>query len=189
MHKDSDLIPSLPKSTYWLSSVYSFFPSPYTRLQFMRPSQYFLKALIFHALYCAVCSEGLSISTQETCSHFKDPSHISPPQGIFMCVIEKFLFFFYQFCLGIVTLSQHCHFVETCQLFVSLPVFLLIYELFQDRNHFQVLVDQYSALRNSPNTCSVQFSRSVVSDSLQPHGLQHARPPCPSPIPGVYPNS
>ena len=28
---------------------------------------------------------------------------------------------------------------------------------------------------------SVQFSRSVVSDSLQPHGLQHARPPCPSP--------
>ena len=36
---------------------------------------------------------------------------------------------------------------------------------------------------------SVQFSRSVVSDSLQPHELQHARPPCPSPIPGVYPNS
>ena len=35
----------------------------------------------------------------------------------------------------------------------------------------------------------VQFSRSVVSDSLWPHGLQHARPPCPSPIPGVYPNS
>ena len=29
-----------------------------------------------------------------------------------------------------------------------------------------------------------QFSRSVVSDSLQPHGLQHARPPCPSPTPG-----
>ena len=27
---------------------------------------------------------------------------------------------------------------------------------------------------------SAQFSRSVVSDSLQPHGLQHARPPCPS---------
>ena len=36
---------------------------------------------------------------------------------------------------------------------------------------------------------SVQFSRSVVSDSLQPHGPQHARPPCPSPTPGVYPNS
>ena len=36
---------------------------------------------------------------------------------------------------------------------------------------------------------SVQFSRSVVSDSLQPHELQHTRPPCPSPTPRVYPNS
>ena len=37
--------------------------------------------------------------------------------------------------------------------------------------------------------CSVQFSCSVVSDSLQPHGLQHARPPCPSPTPGACWNS
>ena len=37
--------------------------------------------------------------------------------------------------------------------------------------------------------CSVQFSRSVVSDSLWPHELQHARPPCPSPSPGVHSNS
>ena len=36
---------------------------------------------------------------------------------------------------------------------------------------------------------SVQFSRSVVSNSLRPHGLQHARPPCPSPTPRVYSNS
>ena len=36
---------------------------------------------------------------------------------------------------------------------------------------------------------SVQFSRSAMSDSLRPHGLQHARPPHPSPTPGVYPNS
>ena len=36
---------------------------------------------------------------------------------------------------------------------------------------------------------SVQFSCSVVSDSLRPHGLQHARPPRPSPILGVYSNS
>ena len=34
-----------------------------------------------------------------------------------------------------------------------------------------------------------QFSHSVVSDSLQLHGLQHARTPCPSPTPGVYSNS
>ena len=36
---------------------------------------------------------------------------------------------------------------------------------------------------------SVQFSCSVVSSSLWPHELQHARPFCPSPTPGVYPNS
>ena len=36
---------------------------------------------------------------------------------------------------------------------------------------------------------SVQFSHSVVSNSLWPHRLQHTRPPCPSPTPGVYPNS
>ena len=41
------------------------------------------------------------------------------------------------------------------------------------------------------NICisSVQFSRSVVSDSLQPHESQHARPPCPSPTPGVHSDS
>ena len=36
---------------------------------------------------------------------------------------------------------------------------------------------------------SVQFSCSVMSDSLRPHELQHARPPCPSPAPGVHSNS
>ena len=36
---------------------------------------------------------------------------------------------------------------------------------------------------------SVQFNHSVVSSSLQPHGLKHARLPCPSPIPRVYSNS
>ena len=35
---------------------------------------------------------------------------------------------------------------------------------------------------------SVQFSCSVMSDSLRSHELQHARPPCPSPTPGVHPN-
>ena len=36
------------------------------------------------------------------------------------------------------------------------------------------------------NICSVQFSCSVVSDSLRPHRLQHTRLPCPSPTPGVH---
>ena len=36
---------------------------------------------------------------------------------------------------------------------------------------------------------SVQFSCSVMSDSLRPHEPQHVRPPCPSPTPSIYPNS
>ena len=39
------------------------------------------------------------------------------------------------------------------------------------------------------STSSVQFSHSVMSDSLQPHELQHASLPCPSPTPGAYSNS
>ena len=46
--------------------------------------------------------------------------------------------------------------------------------------HFWILYFQFS---------SVQFSHSVMSDSLRPHELQKARPPCPSPAPGAYSNS
>ena len=44
---------------------------------------------------------------------------------------------------------------------------------------------------NTPSVqfSSVQFSRSVVYDSLRPHESQHTRPPCPSPSPGVHSNS
>ena len=42
---------------------------------------------------------------------------------------------------------------------------------------------------NIPWFSSVQFSRSVVSDSLRPHESQHTRPPCPSPTPRVHPDS
>ena len=50
-----------------------------------------------------------------------------------------------------------------------------------DRGAWQVTV--HGVTKNS-----VQFSRSVVSNSLWPHEPQHTRPPCPSPTPGVHPN-
>ena len=46
-----------------------------------------------------------------------------------------------------------------------------------------------SSTKHSVQFSSVQFSRSVMSNSLQPHELQLARPSCLSPAPGVYPNS
>ena len=54
----------------------------------------------------------------------------------------------------------------------------------------KVLLDSY-VLKNRDQGCVLvsQFSRSVVSNSLWPHGLQHARQPCPSPTPGVHSNS
>ena len=46
----------------------------------------------------------------------------------------------------------------------------------------------YSWCLSKTEISSVQFSRSVVSNSLRPHESQHARPPCPSPTPRVHPN-
>ena len=51
---------------------------------------------------------------------------------------------------------------------------------FQALEHFSLDLFKFS---------SVQFSHSVMSDSLWPHESQHARPPCPSPSPRVHPNS
>ena len=51
-------------------------------------------------------------------------------------------------------------------------------------------LDQQRRIRSDINPCQSisQFSHSVVSNSLQPHELEHARPPCPSPTPGFYSN-
>ena len=70
--------------------------------------------------------------------------------------------------------------------------------LIEERNIYLSQVEYYNLGRASQRAwrtvhllevSSVQFSRSVVSDSLQPHESQHARPPCPSPTPRVYPDS
>ena len=66
----------------------------------------------------------------------------------------------------------------------------LTYDLWHKVDHMTydtvILILDVSPPRGSS---SVQFSRSVVSDSLRPHESQHARPPCPSPTPGVHSNS
>ena len=54
--------------------------------------------------------------------------------------------------------------------------------------HIQVYLIFYNAFIIFYRISSVQFSHSIVSYSLWPHESQHARPPCPSPTPGVYSN-
>ena len=73
------------------------------------------------------------------------------------------------------------HVLQRCQLFISWKLKtnqIHIVNILKDQHylHFQQLL-------------TVQFSCSVVSDSLRPHESQHARPPCPSPTPGVHSNS
>ena len=63
------------------------------------------------------------------------------------------------------------------------PTFVFQYLVMKRTSFFDV------RYRRSCRSSSVQLSRSVMSDSLRPHESQHARPPCPSPTPGVYPNS
>ena len=77
----------------------------------------------------------------------------------------------------------------------SLPCFRLPVEVFHFGASFCLLRWDAAWCMNhemkqirSSHFNSVQFSRSVMSDSLQHHGVQHARPPCPSPAPGVYSN-
>ena len=62
-----------------------------------------------------------------------------------------------------------------------------------DNLTYQNIYHKPSVMYHLPeNICtlsSVQLSRSIVSDSLRPHESQHARPPCPSPTPGVHSDS
>ena len=77
------------------------------------------------------------------------------------------------------------HFFEFSKLLVQVLLKYLFFHL--KALHYvktSLIVPEYLGVKHH----SVQFSHSVVSDSLQPRGLQHARPPCPSPTPRVYSN-
>ena len=67
-------------------------------------------------------------------------------------------------------------------------MYFVLYILEQNMRlyHHHILYHHHCFVKSD---CLVQFSCSVVFDSLWPHGLQHAKLPCPSPTPGVYPNS
>ena len=89
--------------------------------------------------------------------------------------------------------SQHC--VITTSLWFQIFQKKTLYPL---QNHsplpflsilWKPLVDLLSVWICVFRFSLVQFSHSVMSDSLQSHGLQHTRPPCPTPTPGVYSDS
>ena len=75
-----------------------------------------------------------------------------------------------------------CHFWTSIRAYLSSLKLHFLYHFY----YFQI---QKLSLPISQTLYSVQFSHSVVSNSLRPHELQHARPPCPSPTPRVYSNT
>ena len=83
------------------------------------------------------------------------------------------------------------------QLQIAIIFFNLLYLKTVRQTFLWVLCGLYFYLDNTlnaesiwhPTFSSVQFSCSIVSNSLWPHELQHTRPPCPSPTPGVHSNS
>ena len=83
------------------------------------------------------------------------------------------------------------HSNDTVLNILSLPVhiyknFSRLYLKIELLNHMVCVFSTW--FKNAKLFCSVQFSRSVLSNSLRPHERQHARPPCPTPTPGAYPN-
>ena len=76
-------------------------------------------------------------------------------------------------------------FICCCKSLIILESLVITWRIFSVED----LYLSFSRLKYTTNIPLVQFSRSVMSHSLRPHGLQHARPPCPSAIPGVYANS
>ena len=128
--------------------------------------------------------------------------------GLFLVLFFSlnWLWFFHFFCLCVVVNSGLYFKLEAY--FKSLVSFLVhqhkskaikdwrlcvhVWDLLISRYHLKVIRWGPRCFVEDPNCqnlSSVQFSRSVVSDSLRPHELQHARPPCPSPSPGVHSNS
>ena len=98
------------------------------------------------------------------------------------------LVWYWILCLGNEQRS-FCHFWD----WIQALHFRLICWLWWLPHFFQGIIfhsGRYSGhLSSFTHSSSVQFSRSVVSDSLQPHELQHTRPPCPSLTPGVHSDS
>ena len=73
----------------------------------------------------------------------------------------------------------------------SIPGFPIPHQLLErPQTHLHLLISFSGSVKiKLTSVSSVQFSRSVVSDSLRPHESQHTRLPCPSPFPGVHSNS
>jgi len=92
--------------------------------------------------------------------------------------------------ISVVTNCHHTKLLQNCQLY-SLCCTLHPGDLFYTWKFVQLFLHPLVTwwFLDLPNDLPHQFSRSVMPDSLWPHGVQHTRLPCPSPTPGAYSSS
>ena len=130
-----------------------------------------LVVTISHPEFPAVWGYGVYVQLLQLCPNVCDPLDGSPPgssvNGILQARILEW---------------------------VSMPFFQEIFPIqgsnqcFLHLLHCRQILDHWG-IREDRMQNGVQFSHSAMSDSLQPHGLQHTRLPCPSETPGAYSNS
>ena len=116
-----------------------------------------------------------------TSVYMLQPSCCCSPQPLHHILLAESAIYPTPLCVA--TLGRWCH--PTGYLVFYCP-FLILPSIFPSIRDFS---SESGLCIWWPKYQSVQFSRSVVSDSLQPHESQHSRPPCPSPTPGVYINT
>ena len=130
---------------------------------------YPLKSIIYfrvHLWYCTFCGFG------KMCNDMYSPLYYAE---YFDCLKNPL-------CLTYLSLSLQLW--HTPLMLFTISLVLPFPEVIQLESYSNIAFSNYFF-----HFSSVQFSLSVVSDSLRPHESQHARPPCPSPTPGVYSNS
>ena len=93
-------------------------------------------------------------------------------------------------CLGKILFRENSFFLCVCFLLIYLFIYLFFYfTILYWFCHTWLAISMTIICHNNMYFSSVQLSHSVVSDSLQPHALQHTKLPCPSPTPRAYSNS
>ena len=119
-------------------------------------------------------------------------SHTSMPPCLLICKMGLKMYLHQRICWGLSEFSNYSitfvcyfkiYFILLCIIAISLNICLLSHTVITIKIQILILFVCFSEL-----VISVQFSRSVMSNSLRPDKQQHARPPCPSQTPRVHPN-
>ena len=159
-----------------------------------------IKQLLLRSSLCLIVFEVL-LQFQNLWLYFNIYCFISifPPISINRHILAFLILFMYYLIIVFHLLLFPCFILKNFFSFISREVFQFwtVSNLLSNQSQFLSLTITHILTKLLKLVCFLlalelrvsQFSHSVMSDSLRPHGLQHARLPCPSATPGGYPNS